>query len=165
MGVGRLEPSFKEFLKSLNATRVRYLVLGGYAVNYYGYQRYTKDLDVWVAIDARNCERLSTALQEFGGFRPDQVSPPTTGRTIFVLGREPIRIDVINDPNGVEFESCWQRRNEVQIDGVQVPFIALEDLRANKLASARGQDVVDVSKLPPTWPPPVSQQRKSRRGR
>ncbi len=166
MGQARLEPSFREFFKSLNATRVRYLVLGGYAVNFYGYQRYTKDLDVWVAIDGENCARLSKALMEFGGFSARQVSPDRLAEkgAIFVIGREPLRIDVINDPKGVDFDECWVRRMDTEIDGVAVPFIALDDLRLNKLKVARPQDLVDAAKLPDRWPikPAVRKTRKRR---
>lgn len=123
-------------------------------MNFYGYQRYTKDLDVWVAIDGENCVRLSKALMEFGGFSAKQVSPERLAEkgAIFVMGREPIRIDVINDPKGVEFEVCWGRRTEVELDGVKVPFISLGDLRANKLTTGRSQDLVDAEKLPESWP-------------
>jgi hypothetical protein len=62
-----LFPDFREFLESLNSNGVRYLLLGGYAVIHYGYRRATDDLDVWIAPDPENAQRLSRVLQEFGG--------------------------------------------------------------------------------------------------
>jgi hypothetical protein len=53
-----LFPDFRELLKSLNSVRVRYLVLGGYAVNHYGYRRATRDLDIWIAIDPITPQRF-----------------------------------------------------------------------------------------------------------
>ena len=61
-----LSPDFKEFLRSLNANRVRYLVAGAYAVAFHGYPRYTKDLDIWIELDRSNAGRLVTALDDFG---------------------------------------------------------------------------------------------------
>lgn len=61
-----LNPDFRELLQLLNSEGVRYLVVGGYAVNFHGHHRNTKDLDVWIATDPRNAESLSRALQRFG---------------------------------------------------------------------------------------------------
>ena len=74
MAKADLYPDFKDFLRSLNAKKVRYLLLGGYAVNYYGYWRATDDLDVWIAIDSANREKISQVLQEFGGFAAKTVA-------------------------------------------------------------------------------------------
>lgn len=61
-----LPPDFKEFLKLLNSNKVEYLVVGGYAVNYYGYPRATADLDIWIAIDPANARRLADVVRQFG---------------------------------------------------------------------------------------------------
>jgi hypothetical protein len=90
-----LYPDFRELLKLLNSEGVKYLVLGGYAVIHYGYSRSTVDLDVWVAVEAENAQRLSRVLQSFG-FRASTVPPEmfqTRGR-IFMFGRKPARVDM-----------------------------------------------------------------------
>ena len=61
-----LPPDFKEFLRLLNSHDVEYLLIGGYAVNYYGYLRATADLDIWIAIDPLNAEKMAGVLGEFG---------------------------------------------------------------------------------------------------
>ena len=61
-----LNPDFKEFIRSLNANRVRYLVVGGYAVAFHGHPRYTKDMDVWLDLNQENAERVIQALEQFG---------------------------------------------------------------------------------------------------
>src|SRR5438128_2686283 len=85
-----LFPDFKEFLESLNSAGVRYLVVGGYAVIHYGYRRAIDDLDIWIAIDPANTERVSQVLQDFGGFPAARVKPSlfrVTGK-VFIFGRE-----------------------------------------------------------------------------
>lgn len=61
-----LDPDFKEFVESLNANNVRYLVVGGYAVAFHGHPRYTKDPDIRICLDSRNAARTAQALQDFG---------------------------------------------------------------------------------------------------
>src|SRR5438552_7832280 len=132
-----LFPDFKEFLESLNSAKVRYLVLGGYAVIHYGYRRATDDLDIWIAIDPANTQRVSLALQQFGGFSASKVKPSmfrATGK-VFIFGREPVRVDILTSPSGVDFEPSYARRNVVIWDGVKVPLISFEDLSTNKRAS------------------------------
>ncbi len=164
MAKADLYPDFRGFLESLNSARVKYLVLGGYAVIYYGYHRVTDDLDVWIAIDTENAEKVSRVLQEFAGFAAHQVRPSTLRHTgkVFIFGREPVRIDLLTSPSGVDFEGCFERRNVVELDGIRVPLISLEDLKQNKLASARAKDIADLNNLPPSWP--WSPPRRNRRG-
>jgi len=160
-----LFPDFKELLESLNSAKVRYLVLGGYAVIHYGYRRATDDLDIWIAIDPENTERVSRALQQFGGFSASKVKPSlfqATGK-VFIFGREPARVDILTSPSGVDFEPSYARRNVVIWDGVKVPLISFADLSANKRASGRAKDLADVENLPPSWPHSQKKTRKRRK--
>lgn len=144
-----LNPNFRDLLQLLNAEGVRYLVVGGYAVNFHGHHRNTKDLDVWIAVDLQNAERVSRALQRFG-FSASSVPPSNflqKGK-IFVFGREPLRVDILTDPSGVDFGDCYPRRVEAELDGIIVPFISLADLRANMGAAHRTRDKADLEELP-----------------
>jgi hypothetical protein len=146
-----LFPDFRGFLESLNSNGVRYLLLGGYAVNHYGYRRATDDLDVWIAVDLENAERVSRTLQQFGGFSAAKVRPSmflAEGK-VFIFGREPVRIDVLTAPSGVDFEKSYARRKDVNWDGVTVPLISIADLKLNKKASGRPKDLADLENLPP----------------
>jgi predicted nucleotidyltransferase len=150
MARANLFPDFREFLKSLNSARVRYLLLGGYAVIHYGYRRATNDLDVWIAVDPDNADRVARVLRDFAGFSARQVRPSMfleKGK-VFIIGREPVRIDILTAPSGVEFGGCYERRHQVVWDGIKVPLISLDDLRANKLASGRTKDLADLEYLP-----------------
>jgi hypothetical protein len=143
-----LTPDFKEFIRLLNAHNVQYLVVGGYAVALYGYPRNTKDIDIWIWLDAANADKLIEALDEFGfgslGLTVDDFLVPDQ---IIQLGYPPARIDLITTLPGVEFATCYRSRLEVPIGEVIVNFIDLENLKRNKRASGRPQDVADLANL------------------
>lgn len=143
-----LNQDFKEFIQSLNDNQVRYLVIGGYAVALHGYPRYTKDIDIWIETMPENAVNVMQALQQFGFgsleltledfLAPDQV---------IQLGYPPNRIDLITTPDGVDFVTCFDAKLEVAIDGMMVNFIDLKNLRINKKASGRLQDLADLENL------------------
>lgn len=162
-----LFPDFKALLGLLNSAGVRYLVLGGYAVNHYGYHRATDDLDIWIAIDPENAKRVSEVLQEFGDFPAAAVKPSMFQQKakVFIFGREPVRVDILTSPDAVDFEASYARRNVVVWDGVRVPLIGFEDLRANKSASGRAKDIADLENLPKSWPPSVRTKKGTSRKR
>lgn len=141
-----LNPDFKEFIQLLNAHSVRYLVVGGYAVAFHGYPRNTKDIDIWLWLDASNADRLLHALADFG-FRSlnftaaDFLEPDQ----IIQLGYPPARIDLLTTVPGVDFEDCYRTRLEVQLGDVTVSVIDLENLKRTKRASGRLQDLADLA--------------------
>ncbi len=149
MATSELHPDFNAFLSLLNEKRVDYLLIGGYVVNYYGYDRVTDDLDVWIAIDPTNADRIVAALREFGFDVPmlkaERFLIP--GR-IIRMGRAPVRIEICNHISGVSFEDCRARATIGEFDGLQVPMISLPDLRKNKKASGRPKDMLDLDHLP-----------------
>jgi Nucleotidyl transferase of unknown function (DUF2204) len=143
-----LEPDFKEFLELLNRNGVRYLIVGGYALAVHGRPRYTKDLDVWVEIADENAQRVVKTINDFGfeSFnltKEDFLEPGT-----FVqLGYEPVRIDLLTQPDGVEFAGSFETRLEWVVDGISINVIGLENLKRNKRASGRLQDLADLEQL------------------
>ncbi|MEO1403807.1 MAG: DUF6036 family nucleotidyltransferase [Cyanobacteria bacterium J06635_1] len=143
-----LSQDFKEFIELLNKHEVRYLVIGGYAVALHGHPRYTKDLDIWIEIEATNAQRLMNALTDFGfgsvGLSPDDFTAPDQ---VIQLGYPPNRIDLVTTPDGVGFETCYRSKIKVSISGIQVDFIDLENLKLNKRASGRLQDLADLESL------------------
>ena len=145
----KLDPHFKEFIALLNSEGVRYLLLGGYAVNYYGHQRFTGDIDFWISTDIANAERVSAALQRFA-FPAESVPPEqfTVPNKVHIFGVIPARVDLLTGPSGVDFEECYARRVVSQIDGIELSIISLEDLWKNKEASGRDKDLSDLKHLP-----------------
>lgn len=143
-----LNRDFKEFIASLNDNGVRYLVVGGYAVAVHGYPRYTKDMDIWVDMTADNASNILKALEQFGfGSLGVIASDFTVPDQMLQLGHPPGRIDILTTLLGVEFRECYESRTVVEVDGIAVNFIDLENLRKNKKATGRHQDLADLENL------------------
>ena len=144
-----LTGDFKEFLRLLNANRVDYLLVGGYAVGLHGYPRATVDLDVWVRPTPVNAESVLQSLREFGFDAPVLESRLFIDpRSIVRFGVPPFRIEVMTSIDGVEFDACRARAVEFDVEGVPVPVISLADLKINKRAAGRHQDLADLENLP-----------------
>jgi len=149
MAKRELTPEFREFLACLNRAGVEYLLVGGYAVNHYGYHRFTEDIDFWIAVSDANFDRLLAAIREFFGedlAGLDQQFLQNNDALFF--GGVPNKIEVFKHCSGVEFSEAYPRRVETTLDGVPVKLICLGDLKANKRASARHKDLADLDNLP-----------------
>ena len=145
----KLPPDFKEFLKLLNAHQVEYLLIGGYAVGYYGHLRATGDIDFWVAINAHNAKSIVSVLHEFG-FDMPELTPDLflEADKIVRMGVPPMRIEILTTISGVQFDDCYLERIEDVWDDVPVKIINLQHLKQNKRASARFKDLDDLEHLP-----------------
>lgn len=143
-----MNSDFSELLNLFNAYQVKYLVVGGYAVIRYAEPRFTKDLDLWVAVDAQNADAVYTALKAFGAPLEGLTEQDFTEEGHFYqMGVPPLRIDVLMGIPGVTFAEAWERREETEVDGVRIPFISRQDLIAAKCAAGRPQDMLDVQAL------------------
>jgi len=145
----KLAADFNDFLKLCLRNEVRFLVIGGYAVIHHSRPRYTGDLDIWIEASDENAQRVVNVLQEFG-FPANAVSIEmiTEGKKIIRMGFEPMRLELFTSIPGVEFGSWYEHRELVAIGRMRVPFIGLEDLKINKLASGRPKDLQDIEELP-----------------
>ena len=141
-------PDFKELLNTLEKYRVRYLVVGGYAVMKYTEPRFTKDLDLWISTDETNSKAVFSALKEFGaplkGLTPHDF---TESGYFYQMGNPPFRLDIMMSIPGVEFETAWVHREKVLLEGMTIPFISRADLIRAKEASGRAQDLLDAENL------------------
>ena len=144
----KLPDDFKEFLRLLNSYQVEYLLIGGYAVGYYGYPRATGDMDVWVAISPENAERLMQVVQKFG-FGVAELSTELflQESKIVRMGNPPMRIEILTSISGVGFTECYAHRVTDTVDGMPVNLIDLQHLKQNKLASGRYKDLNDLDHL------------------
>jgi predicted nucleotidyltransferase len=139
---------FSELLRIFNANHVKYLVIGGYAVVQYAEPRFTKDLDVWISTDGANAKAVYKALKEFGAPLTDlTVKDFSEEGYFFQMGVPPVRVGVLMGIPGTNFEECWERRVEVDFDGLKVNFISKRDLITSKRASGRPQDLLDADSL------------------
>ncbi|MBE7536197.1 MAG: hypothetical protein HS124_10765 [Anaerolineales bacterium] len=137
---------FNDLLRIFNAHNVRYMVIGGYAVVQYAEPRFTKDLDVLISTDTKNAEAVHTALKEFGAPLAG-LTPKDFSEEGFFFGVPPIRVDVLMGIPGINFDDCWDRRVEVDFDGLNVIFISKQDLIRSKRAAGRPQDLIDADLL------------------
>jgi hypothetical protein len=146
-----LNDDYKEMLQLLKSNDVRFLVVGAYAMGAYGYPRATGDMDIWILASEPNSQKVFRALKEFGApLAQLNEGTFTAGDIIFQIGVAPRRIDIITSIDGVEFEQAWQRRVEVDIDGLNVPFISKTDLIKNKESTGRDKDLLDAKYLKST---------------
>lgn len=143
-----LTEDFKEFVRLLQKHNAEYLIVGGYAVGYHGYPRYTGDLDIWLNPSTENAQKLIKVVQEFG-FSSLQLSMQdfTKEGNVIQLGYPPLRIDLLNQIDGVNFEACYKNKLQVDIDEIIVNFISYKDLLENKKATGRHRDLDDLEHL------------------
>jgi hypothetical protein len=142
----QLPLDFREFLKLCNSKRVEYLVIGGYAVAYYGYPRPTGDLDIWISNAPDNAERARQAMEEFGFNCPINVL--LKDNEIIRMGIPPFRIEILTTIDGVKFYDCYSERVTADVSGVEISLISLPRLKENKKASGRYKDLADIEHLP-----------------
>jgi predicted nucleotidyltransferase len=146
--VTKVHQDFKDLLSGFANEKVSYLLIGGYAVSYYGRPRFTKDLDIWIANESANLEKVYFALAKFGA--PRHILDDLAGLApdeILFMGNPPVRIDFLQQVKGLEYETAYGRRNVVQWQEVPVSLVSLEDLITSKRAAGRPQDLVDAQML------------------
>ena len=169
-----LSPNYKLFLSLLNAKQVEYLLVGGFAVRYYGYLRATQNLDIWKAPHPDSAAKLVEVCQGFGSgveglmldaflherrlIRIDippqsfEILDPIVGQKPEVLtrliGKRTDRIEILTIQSSVNFVECFPDRVKGVIDGIGLNIISLNHLKVIKLAAARHQDLLDLEHLP-----------------
>ncbi len=143
-----LNRHFQEFIELLESHGVRYLIVGGYAVGFHGFPRYTGDLDVFIAISEENAGKMMEVFSKFGfpdlglskeDFLQDEI--------VVEIGREPLKIQVLTGIDGTTFEECYNGRADLQLGDRKVPIIGFDDLLKNKAASQRAKDRIDLEEL------------------
>src|SRR4051812_8691639 len=112
----KLQKDLREFIELLSARKIRYLLVGGYAVAYHGFPRFTADIDFFIEHSAENIGAIQNVLKEFGfGSLAEEISHPISPGTIVQLGRAPNRIDLLISVSGVDFEEAWKAREKAFI--------------------------------------------------
>ncbi|MGA1865418.1 MAG: nucleotidyl transferase AbiEii/AbiGii toxin family protein [bacterium] len=144
----RIEKDYEELLELFNKHRVKYCIVGSYALAFHAKPRYTKDLDILIEPSGKNAARILQALNEFGfGSLDLEEKDFTEPGQIIQLGYEPVRIDLLTSIEGMEFSEIYKNRSTGQFGHQQVPFMSIDDLIASKKISNRGQDLADLETL------------------
>jgi hypothetical protein len=141
-----LPVDFKEFINFLNVNKVKYLLVGGWAVGLYGNPRATKDIDFLIAVDDKNLQKLKKALYQFGAPTIEMTHFKEPGN-FFRMGRSPVQIDIISEASGIAIKDCYKRRETIKVEGIEIAVISQKDLITNKKASGRPQDLADAEAL------------------
>jgi hypothetical protein len=143
-----MHSDFLDLLQLLNAHKVRYLIIGGYAYGFHVEPRYTKDLDLWIEASVGNARRLLKALIEFGApvdnLREDELAKPGL---LYVFGVPPLRVDILNRIKGCDFRLMYAQRKIFRLDRLSIPVVSRADLVRLKRQARRAQDLVDLEKL------------------
>jgi hypothetical protein len=141
---------FVEMLSALSGAGARFLIVGAHALAAHGAPRATGDLDIWIQATQENAVRVLAALRQFGAplfdLSENDLCAPDT---VFQIGLPPSRIDVLTGISGVVFDDAWERRMEIAIGDLRVGTIGRSDFIANKKASGRPKDLLDLELLPP----------------
>lgn len=150
-----LNSNWIELLNRFDASGVRYLIVGGYALMNYTEPRYTKDIDIWIDAAPDNAPKVFRALAEFGaplnGIHPTLFAEP---EIVYQMGRPPARVDILTSLTAVDFSDCWERRVAGRFGAREVFLISIDDLITNKKALGRLQDLADVEQLEAARNPP-----------
>lgn len=144
----RVSSDYEDLFKTLNAHKIRYLVVGGYAAMYYTQPRYTKDVDVWIIPELNDAQRVYEALKDYGaplkGMSPEDF---TDKKMIFQIGVAPIRVDIMIDVPGIDYERAWKNRKRNRFGKTPINIMGLDELIRVKKRTGRDTDMIDVEKL------------------
>ena len=144
----RVEKDYEEFLGLLNKYQVKYCIIGAYAVAFWGYPRYTKDIDILIEPTKENAKRIISAIREFGIKSQDLTEEDFIKKNrVIQLGYEPVRIDILTSVEGVSFSTIWRNKVEDFYGKEKVYFVGLKELIRIKKKVARPQDLVDLEEL------------------
>lgn len=139
---------YRDLLKILNKHRVRYLIVGAYAVIYYTEPQYTKDLDVWIEPTLENAKRLYKALKEFGAPLKSVKLEDFTDKDLFYqIGVAPVRVDIMMGIKGLEFEDSWENRIITNFERIKANILGINELIRSKEITGRNEDIKDIERL------------------
>jgi len=143
-----LNEDYKEMLQILLEEKVKFIVVGAYALSAHGYPRATGDIDIWIEPTSDNSKKLMRSLTRFGAPLLDVSEEDFTKEgIIFQIGVAPRRIDILTAIDGVEFHSAHAHKLEILLDEMSIPVLSLEDLIKNKQSTGREKDALDAKIL------------------
>ena len=142
------EKDFEEFIELLNKHQVEYMIIGAYALALYARPRNTGDIDIFVNNTKENAELLMKVVRDFGfGETGIEENDFLVSGRIIQLGVSPVRIDIVNDIDGVNFSDAYKRVEKFHFGSLIANFISKSDLIKNKLSSNRKKDQADLEEL------------------
>ncbi|MFH1664754.1 MAG: hypothetical protein ABIA77_01255 [Candidatus Omnitrophota bacterium] len=142
------QKDFKELLELFNRHNVEYLIVGAYALAFYGCPRYTGDLDILVKPEVNNAKKILDALKEFGfGSSDINIEDLCSQEKVVQLGVPPVRVDILTSLTGLTWERVSSNKAEGEYGGIPVYFIGKNELIANKKSLGRHKDLADIESI------------------
>jgi len=142
------QQDFKELLELFNSHGVDYIIVGSYALAYYGAPRYTGDIDLFVRPDKKNAEKIMKALDDFGfGSLDISAGDFSMPNKVIQLGRQPVRIDIMTSLSGVTWDESYAGRVEGKYGDITVHYIGREQFIKNKRSIGRLKDLADIEAI------------------
>ncbi len=141
---------FQDFIIALNKAEVKYVLIGGYSVIYYGFSRTTGDLDIFVEVSKENYLKLTKTFFDFGLSLFDMNEENFLKNNqieVFSFGRPPVSIDVIKKITGISFEEVYTNSIETVFEEIPMRIIHIKDLKKNKSSTGRAKDINDLENL------------------
>jgi hypothetical protein len=142
-----LTQDYRDMIEIFNNNDARYLIVGAYAMTIFGYARSTFDIDIWIDKSDENIVSVLNSLEQFGVPFEIQASDLKKKYSVLQIGIEPNRIDLLNDIDGVIFESAWSDKVVHDFGGLYANVLNIQDIIKNKMATARPKDKIDVFEL------------------
>jgi predicted nucleotidyltransferase len=131
---------------TLNSAGAHYLVMGGIACILHGHVRATTDVDILIERTVENAARVLEALSQVGyGFAREWLPEEIIRKPITLIGDDPA-VDIFTVAWSVKYADAVARSTTVEIEGVTIPLLGLEDLIATK-RTGRPQDTADLEVL------------------
>ncbi|WDE97548.1 nucleotidyl transferase AbiEii/AbiGii toxin family protein [Lentisphaera profundi] len=143
-----IQQDFRDLLHLFNEQKVKYLVVGGYALAFHGAPRFTGDIDIWVRTSSENADKIINALNEFGfGALGITKQDLTQDDQVLQLGYPPIRIDIMTSIDGVDFDEAFNNSLLTSYGDIKIKIISKDDFIKNKRATGRYKDLADIEAL------------------
>ncbi len=143
-----LSPDYEDLFKILNAFKIKYLVVGAYAVMYYTEPRYTKDIDIWIIPNINDANKVFKALAAYGAplksLSPEDFKDK---KMILQIGVAPVRVDIMVNVPGISFKEAWKNRKKIRYGKTPINILSASDLIKSKKEAGRAQDKIDLQRL------------------
>jgi predicted nucleotidyltransferase len=148
MGEHPLNKDYRDMIVCLLQAGVDFMLVGGYAVALHGWPRTTFDIDFWIMANPENAKSILQAIRSFGAPLMDLTEEDFhKPGMVFQIGTEPQRIDIVSAVDGLEYSDAVKRAVKMNVDGLEIKVISIDDLIANKRASGRPKDIADAVAL------------------
>ena len=142
-----LTDDYRDIIEIFNEQKVRYLIVGAYAMATFGYSRSTYDIDLWIDKKEDNIDKVLLSLDEFGVPFEIKKGDLEKDNSVIQIGVAPIRIDILTDIDGVNFEDAYKQRVEHDFGKLKASVLHIDDILKTKIASNRSRDKIDVIEL------------------